>query len=271
VTHPAGRFDGRAVLVTGASRGIGRAIALRFAAEGAALALSAAEDDELADAVTACRAAGSAAAFGLAGDLGDPALAAALVERCAREHGSVEVLVNNAFWERPGAVDEVDLEGWDQTLRVSLTAAMLLTRHALAHMVDRGGAIVNVASQRAFASGHGAAAYEAAKAGLLALTRSTAVDFGPRGVRCNCVSPGLVLSERARAWYHGAPWRPRAMTAAIPLGRPGEPDEVAAVVAFVASTDASYVNGAVLAVDGGALAGLPENAALRLAEEGAAP
>lgn len=269
MTDSGTRFRDRSVLVTGASRGIGRAIALRFAAEGAALALTGAEDDELADVVAACRAAGSAT-VGMAGDLGDPALPAALVDLCVHEHGSVDVLVNNAFWERVGAVDEVDLKGWDRTLRVSLTAAMLLTGCALPHMLRRGGgAIVNVASQRAFAAGHGAVAYESAKAGLLALTRSTVVDFGPRGVRCNCVTPGLILSERAKAWYDGAAWRPRAMAAAIPLARPGRPEEVAAVVAFIASADASYVNGAVLAVDGGALAGLPENAALRLAEEDA--
>jgi NAD(P)-dependent dehydrogenase (short-subunit alcohol dehydrogenase family) len=269
-TTPA-RLQGRAALVTGASRGIGRATAVRLAAEGAALLLTAVEGDELDEVVAACRAARpGAAAEALPGDLADPELPAELIRRCVALHGSVDVLVNNAFWERTGAVGEIDLDGWERTLRVSLTAAMLLIRHALPHMLRRGGgAIVNVTSQRAFASGHGAAAYEAAKAGMLALTRSTAVDYGPRGVRCNCVSPGLILSERARAWLNGAAWRERAMRAAIPLARPGLPEEIAAAVAFLAGPDASYVNGAVLAVDGGALAGLPENAALRLAQEDA--
>jgi NAD(P)-dependent dehydrogenase (short-subunit alcohol dehydrogenase family) len=134
-------------------------------------------------------------------------------------------------------------------------------------MMERGGgSIVNVSSMRAVASGHGAAAYEAAKAGLLALTRSVAVDFGKHGIRSNCILPGLVLSERARAWYDGALHRRRAMDAHIPRGRPAQPDEIANVVAFVGSAEASYMNGSIVWVDGGALAGLPENAALELSE-----
>jgi NAD(P)-dependent dehydrogenase (short-subunit alcohol dehydrogenase family) len=128
------------------------------------------------------------------------------------------------------------------------------------------GAIVNIASQRAFASGHGAAAYESAKAGMVALTRSLAVDYGPSGIRTNCLSPGFVLSERAQEWMQGGARREEAMRIGIPLRRPGQPSEIAAVVAFLLSDDASFINGAVLPVDGGALAGLPENAALALTE-----
>lgn len=262
-----GWFAGRSAIVTGASRGIGAAVARRLAAEEAALVLTAAEPDELAAVVEQCRQAG-VPAVGLPGDLADPRLPRALVELAVGEHGRVDTVVNNAFWESPGSVLEVDLDGWERTLRVTLTAPMLLTQCVLPQMVEvGGGSIVNVSSQRAFAAGHGLVAYETAKAGLLALTRSTAVDFGPDGVRCNCVSPGLVLSERVRGWYEEAAWRQRAMTAVIPASRPAEPNEVAAVVAFVAGPEASYLNGTTVAVDGGALAGLPENAALELAKE----
>lgn len=260
-----GAHEGRVYVVTGASRGIGRAIAERLGREKARLVLAAGPGDE---ALIAEVARASGGAEGIAGDLADPALAAHLVARAVNAHGRIDGIVNNAFAEIPGAVADVPLDGWDHTLRVSLTAPMLLAKAALPAMRQAGrGAIINIASQRAFASGHGAAAYESAKAGLIALTRSLAVDYGPDGIRTNCVSPGFVLSERAVAWVEGGPRRAEAMNAGIPLRRPGQPAEIAAVVAFLLSDEASFINGAVIPVDGGALAGLPENGALALVGE----
>jgi NAD(P)-dependent dehydrogenase (short-subunit alcohol dehydrogenase family) len=258
------RLEGRAIVVTGASRGIGRAIAVRLAAEGAKLVLTGGPGDE---ALLGEIAAAVGGAKSITGDLGDPELAVRLVASALEQFGRIDGLVNNAFAEEVGSVGEVSLEGWDRTLRVSLTAPMLLAKAALPHMQQAGrGAIVNIASQRAFASGHGAAAYESAKAGMVALTRSLAVDYGPSGIRTNCLSPGFVLSERAQEWMQGGARREEAMRIGIPLRRPGQPSEIAAVVAFLLSDDASFINGAVLPVDGGALAGLPENASLALTE-----
>lgn len=259
-----GRFSERAILVTGASVGIGHAIAVRLAGEGASLVLTAAPADEglLAGVAEKCGAAAARTA-----DLSDPNAAAALVALCMERFGRIDGVVNNAMAEMRAAVGDADLKGWELTLRVSLTAPMLLAQAALPHFRrQRRGAIVNIGSQRAFAAGHAAAAYESAKAGLVALTRSLAVDYGREGIRSNCVSPGFILSERARAWLDGGPRRGEAMATAIPLGRPGEPEEIAAAVAFLLSDDASYINGAVIPVDGGALAGLPENAAVALSE-----
>jgi NAD(P)-dependent dehydrogenase (short-subunit alcohol dehydrogenase family) len=259
-----GKLDGCAVIVTGASRGIGRAIAARLAAEGAGLVLTGGPGDEglLAD---VAKATGNAEA--IVGDLGDPALATMLTARALDRFGRLDGLVNNAFWEEVGSVADVSIAGWERTLRVSLTAPMLLAKAALPHMQRAGkGAIVNIASQRAFASGHGAAAYESAKGGILALTRSLAVDYGPHGIRTNTVSPGFILSERALDWMNGGPRREEAMRIGIPLRRPGQPGEIASVVAFLLSDDASFINGAVIPVDGGALAGLPENSSLELTE-----
>ena len=252
------------MLVTGASVGIGRAIALRLAAEGACLVLTAAPADER---LLAGVAEGREGVTARTADLSDPHAAASLVALCIERFGRIDGLVNNAMAEVRAAVGDSDLKGWELTLRVSLTAPMLLAQAVLPHFRRQGrGAIVNIGSQRAFAAGHAAAAYESAKAGLVALTRSLAVDYGHEGIRSNCVSPGFILSERARAWLDAGPRRGQAMANAIPLGRPGEPEEIAAVVAFLLSEDASYVNGAVIQVNGGALAGLPENAALALSE-----
>ena len=258
------RLDGRVVIVTGASRGIGRAIAVRLAEEGARLLLTAVPADQALLEQVAGECPGAVVC---AGDLAEATTARMLVALSVERLGTVDGLVNNAFAEVPGAVGDIDLAGWDRTIRVSLTAPMLLAQAALPYLAASGrGAIVNIASQRAFAAGHGAAAYESAKAGLVALTRSLAVDYGPAGVRSNCVSPGFILSERAHDWMQAGAGREEAMRSVVPLRRPGRPEEVAAVVAFLLGDDAAYVNGAVIAVDGGALAGLPENAALRLTE-----
>jgi NAD(P)-dependent dehydrogenase (short-subunit alcohol dehydrogenase family) len=258
-------------IVTGASRGIGRAIAERLAQEGANLVLTAVEEEHLGAVGSACRAQGSTVVT-VAGDLADEHLPARLVALAEERLGGLDVAINNAFWEAPGPVAEVSLDGWDRTLRVSLTASMLTVKAGIPAMLKRGGgSIVNVSSMRAVAAGHGMAAYETAKAALFAFTRSVAVDYGPRGIRCNCVAPGLVLSERVREWYEGAAWRQLAMDTVVPLGRPGRPEEIANVVAFVGGPEASFMNGSIVWVDGGALAGLPENAALTLAERFKAP
>jgi NAD(P)-dependent dehydrogenase (short-subunit alcohol dehydrogenase family) len=258
-------YDGKVAIVTGASKGIGSAIALRLALEGASLVLTALEDDLLRSVSARCRDLGSAVVT-LRGDLADELLPRRLVELASTQLGGLDVVINNAFWEEPGRVGELPLASWDQTLRISLTAPMLVIQAALPEMVAKGGgSIVNISSMRAVAAGHGMAAYESSKAGLLALTRSVAVDYGGRGIRCNCVCPGLVLSERVRAWYEADPSRQYAMDTVVPLGRAGRPDEIASVVAFVGGPEASYMNGSIVAVDGGSLAGLPENAALTLA------
>ena len=224
-----GRLEGRPIIVTGASRGIGRAIAERLCREGATRAHRGTRHSErLAEAAAAC---GNATGFAF--DLADPETAPQLVRICLEEHGGLFGLVNNAARHFPGAVAEIGLADWDRALRVNLTAAMLLCQAALSHFVPAGrGVIVNISSQRAFASGPGEPAYESAKAGLLALTRSLAVDYGPAGIRSNCITPGLILSERAVEWLDGAPHRREAMSAVSALRRSGEPAEIAAVVAL---------------------------------------
>lgn len=254
----------RRVIVTGASRGIGRATAVRFAGFGSDVVLSAFEEpDGLEETARLCRSTG-ATAVTVDADLAHPGSAAHIVECCRRELGDVDVLVNNAFWEEHGGVSEVSRDGWDRTLAVSLSACMALAKEVIPHLKLTRGAIVHVASAHAVASGPGFAAYEAAKAGMLALSRSIAVEYGRFGLRSNVVSPGLVLSPRMVEELDGSEHVRRALLSSVPLGRAAQPDEIAAVITFLASEEASFVNGAFLAVDGGTTAMLPEVASMRV-------
>ena len=254
-----GRFDGRVALVTGASRGIGRATAVQLAGEGARLVLNAFEERPgLEETAAACVAAGGEAAV-LDGDLADPGVPRRLVERAVQRFGGLDLVVNNAFWEEHGSVLDATLDGWERTIQVSLRAAMLTVKAAVPVMLERGGgAIVNVSSVHGLASSPGFVSYESAKAGLLGLTRSVAVEFGPRQIRSNAVCPGFILTERTGVGWSGNTREQALLLAAIPLRRPGQPEEIARVVAFLGSDDASFINGAVLCVDGGSTASLVE-------------
>jgi gluconate 5-dehydrogenase len=231
---------GTTAIVTGAAGGIGAAIAAELAAQGVAVV-----GVDVHPGVT------------VRGDIRDDATLEAIFAAASSLEAPASILVNCAFWEERAPLLEVTAAGWAATLDVSLTAAMRLSA-AFARRIDgRGGAIVNVASVHAFGAVPGFGAYEAAKAGLIALTRSLAVELGPRGIRCNAVAPGFIRVERNRAVWDDEAALSRLMQA-YPLGRPGTPEEVARCVAFLASDRASYVNGACLTVDGGMSAFLPE-------------
>jgi NAD(P)-dependent dehydrogenase (short-subunit alcohol dehydrogenase family) len=242
------RLDGQVALVTGGGTGIGAAIARRLAAEGARVAITGRRREPL-ELVAA-----ETDALVLPGDVADDP--AGLVARVEAELGSLDVLVNNAG---------IGSEDWDRTLAVNLTAPYRLAVAAVPGLERSGaGAIVNVASVAAFvADPTGSAPYEASKAALVMLTRSLAVDLGPRGIRVNAVCPGWVrtpMSERAMerlADRRGLASTDEAFAlveADVPLRRVGEPGEIAAVCAFLASREASFVSGAVVVADGGASA-----------------
>jgi NAD(P)-dependent dehydrogenase (short-subunit alcohol dehydrogenase family) len=266
------RFDGRVAVVTGSSRGIGRAIALQLAGEGARLVLTAFEEREGLEATAAACAAAGGEAVILDGDLADPEVPRQLVERAVERFGGVDLVVNNAFWEEHGSVLDTTIEGWDRTLDVCLRAAMLTVKFAIPFMLERGGgAIVNISSVHGLLSSPGFASYESAKAGLLGLTRSVAVEFGPRQIRSNAVCPGFVLTERTSLGWTGKPDEQALLLAAIPLRRPGTPEEIARTVAFLGSDDASFISGAVLCVDGGSSASLVETGTRLMLEAGHRP
>jgi NAD(P)-dependent dehydrogenase (short-subunit alcohol dehydrogenase family) len=244
----------KTAIVTGAAGGIGAAIASELVAEGAAV-VGVDVDPGVGALAERCGEPGRVRT--VQGDIRDDATLDAVFAAVSSLEAPASILVNGAFWEERAPLLEVTTAGWAATLDVSLTAAMRLST-AFARRFDGGdGAIVNVASVHAFGAVPAFGAYEAAKAGLLALTRSLAVELGPRGIRCNAVAPGFIRVERNRAVWNDAAALSRLMQA-YPLGRPGTPEEVARCVAFLASGRASYVNGACLAVDGGMSAFLPE-------------
>lgn len=243
------RLDGRVALVTGASRGIGRAVALRLAAEGAAVGVAYGSSEAAArEVVELCAGHGVATAL-LDADLGDAAAAAGLVARATEELGRVDILVNNAGLTRDQLAVRMSDSDWSDVIAVDLTAAFALCRASLRGMLRaRWGRIVNVSSVAGVVGNPGQANYSAAKAGLIGLTKALAKEVGGRGITVNAVAPGFVETDMTASLPRDL--IERALTI-VPAGRIGTADEVAAAIAFLAAPEAAYVNGHVLHVDGG--------------------
>ncbi|HZI66893.1 MAG TPA: 3-oxoacyl-[acyl-carrier-protein] reductase [Thermoanaerobaculia bacterium] len=242
------RFDGRIALVTGASRGIGEAIARRLAAEGA-IVLAASRSTAVLDRVVADISKSGGRARVLELDVSQPSSIESAMKSALEEHGQIDVLVNNAGIAEDNLILRMSREAWDRVLMTNLTGAFLLIQAVVKGMVRRRyGRIVNVTSVVGLMGNAGQANYAAAKAGLVGLTRSVARELGSRNVTCNAVAPGFIstamtdrMTEQSR----------EALSGQIPLQRLGAPDDVAGAVAFLASEDAAYVTGAVLNVSGG--------------------
>ncbi|MEU9846103.1 SDR family NAD(P)-dependent oxidoreductase [Streptomyces sp. NPDC047985] len=242
------RFEGYGVLITGAGQGIGAATARRLASEGARVLVTDLDGDRAERTAAVVRASG-ATAEALPCDVADRAAVEAAVAHAVAAFSSLDVLVNNAYVcgeDAPLFEDELD-ESWQRDLDVTLTGPYRCARAALPHLVASGrGAIVNIGSvngEQDF-GGHG---YSAAKAGLASLTRTLAGHAGPRGVRVNLVAPGTVRTD---AWA-GQDAELARVGALYPLGRVGEPEDIASAVAFLASRDAAWITGTTLRVDGG--------------------
>ncbi len=257
------RFENKVAIITGSSYGIGRAAAERIAEEGAHVVICARGQERLDEAAGAIRDAGGKVTA-RAIDLGDLDAFSALINETAKEHGRLDVLVNNATLTRHGPIATMSVDNWRKNFVVTADATFVGTREAMKIMIRQGhGAIVNVSSSCGSRSAMGVAGYSAAKAALTRFTSCAAMEAAAYNVRINTVVPGSVDTPASQAATQGNQEIIDTLEAAIPMKRSGRPEELAAAILFLASDDASFITGAELPVDGGKLAELYVPAVLK--------
>ncbi len=239
----------RIVLVTGGSRGIGRAIALRLGSRGHRIAVNYATNEEAAARVVAAIRAEGGEAMAVRADVGDEAAVTSMFEQIGTELGKVEVLVNNAGITRDDLLLRMRPAEWDDVIQTNLRSVYLCTRAALRGMLRaRWGRIISMSSVAGISGNPGQANYAASKAGIIGFTRAVAKEVGSRGITANVVAPGFIETDMTAAL---GPDVAGDVVERIALGRLGRPEEVASLVGYLASDDAAYITGQVIVVDGG--------------------
>jgi len=247
------RYEGKVALITGGGAGIGRATALQMAREGAAVAIVDVIG-ERAKQVCGEIADGGGNALAVVIDVTKDANCRKMVERTVSKLGGIDVLVTCAGMGAGGAAHDTEEDYWDRVVDLDLKAVYLSSRYALKPMLDAGsGAIVHVASIGGLAGNWGGFAFTAAKGGVVNMTRNMAISYAPQNIRVNCICPGVIETPLTEKWLATPGMRDR-MIQCHPLGRLGQPEEVATVAAFLASDEASFVTGAIWTVDGGVMA-----------------
>ncbi|OWJ79953.1 SDR family NAD(P)-dependent oxidoreductase [Haematobacter genomosp. 1] len=241
------RFDGKTVIVTGASSGIGLATARRFSEEGANVVLVAREVEALAG---AAKGMDQARTLAFAGDISREPDVISIADAAVERFGGIDVLVNNAGVGMTGRIDEMSLEDWRKVIDIDLTGVFLMSRAAWPQLEKAQGSVINTSSVSGLGGDWGMFAYNAAKGGVSNMTRALALDARDSGIRVNGVAPALTRTGMTEEMM-GDEALVQKFLERIPLGRVGEPEDVAAVITFLASEDARFVNGVIIPVDGG--------------------
>ena len=247
------RFENKVVIVTAAASGIGLATARRFAAEGATLAICDLALDKL-EALGKSLGLAESELLLARVDVAKPHEIESFIAETAKRFGGLDVLVNNAGVGAFGYVTEISPETWDRVIATTLSSVFYASRAALPHLIARKGNIVNTASISGLVADVGFAAYNAAKGGVVNLTRAMAIDHASDGIRVNAICPG-VTETGSTAWMHNHPAIMQGFADRLPMGRMGTAGEMAGAILFLASDDATYITGANLVVDGGLTAG----------------
>jgi NAD(P)-dependent dehydrogenase (short-subunit alcohol dehydrogenase family) len=252
------RLEGKVALITGGTSGIGSATAMRFAGEGAAVAITGRNSERGAQVVQDIVAKGGEALF-IRSDVRSAEDCRRAVDQTLERFGKIDVLFNNAGVFHPKSIPDCTEEEWDETIDSSLKGAFLMSKYTLPSMIERGsGSIIHTSSGWGILGGEKAAAYCAAKGGLIVMAKAMAIDHGPDGIRVNCICPGDVMTPMLPddAAKRGMSWDDYAVGAADrPLGRIGTAEDIANAALYLASDEASFVTGEALVVDGGGIAG----------------
>ncbi|HMI85097.1 MAG TPA: SDR family NAD(P)-dependent oxidoreductase [Polyangiaceae bacterium] len=247
------RFQGRTVLITGAGSGIGRATAERFGSEGASVVCADINAKGVEETAEAIRTQGGDA-LGLVCDVSKPPSVDETFAKALERYKRLDVLANVAGVGGFRRLTETTFDDWNRTIGINLTGTFLTCQKAISHILASKGAIINVASVAGLKSHPYSAAYCASKGGIVTMTKALAVEFGRKGVRINCLCPGGVETPMIQQFQLPEGVKPDVLAKIMPLGRMGQPAEIAATIAFLASDDASYMNGSVVVVDGGMIA-----------------